>query len=123
MVTPSSLDAVLASAVDLARSAVLEVAPAEHVGDHLAASAEVDLLLTHEFACSAPGYIGWHWAVTVVRGPLDSTATVAEVVLLPGNGALLSPTWLPWNERVRPGDLGPGDLYPTAPDDPRLEPG
>jgi hypothetical protein len=24
---------------------------------------------------------------------------------------------------VRPGDLGPGDLYPTAPDDPRLEPG
>ena len=44
-------------------------------------------------------------------------------MLLPGAGALLAPAWLPWSERVRPGDLVPGDLYPTEPDDPRLEPG
>ena len=49
--------------------------------------------------------------------------TVSEVVLLPGPKALTAPEWLPWSERVRPGDLGAGDLLPTRPDDPRLVPG
>jgi hypothetical protein len=45
-------------------------------------------------------------------------------VLLPGEGALLAPAWVPWQERVRPGDLGPGDLVPPpTEDDPRLVPG
>jgi hypothetical protein len=30
---------------------------------------------------------------------------------------------VPWSDRVQPGDLRPGDLFPTLPDDPRLEPG
>ena len=30
---------------------------------------------------------------------------------------------MPWSERLRPGDIGPGDVLPFAPDDPRLEPG
>jgi hypothetical protein len=30
---------------------------------------------------------------------------------------------LPWEERVRPGDLGAGDLLAPLPDDPRLVPG
>jgi hypothetical protein len=30
---------------------------------------------------------------------------------------------VPWSERLRPGDLGPGDLLPTEADDLRLEPG
>jgi hypothetical protein len=46
------------------------------------------------------------------------------VVLLPGEGALLAPAWVPWEDRVQPGDLGPGDLLPPPPpDDPRLVPG
>jgi hypothetical protein len=122
--TSATPDAALASALDLARSAVLEVAPAAHVGDHLEAASEGDLLLTHYFTALAPGYHGWRWAVTVVRTPEDgSPVTVAEVVLLPGAEALLAPAWVPWNERVRPGDLAPGDLYPTLPGDERLEPG
>ena len=44
-------------------------------------------------------------------------------MLLPGDQALLAPAWVPWSERVRPGDLGPGDLLPPKPDDPRLVPG
>jgi hypothetical protein len=36
---------------------------------------------------------------------------------------VVSPVWVPWNERVRPGDLGVGDLLPTSPDDARLVPG
>ena len=33
------------------------------------------------------------------------------------------PTWLPWSDRIAPGDLGPGDLLPIIVEDPRLEPG
>jgi hypothetical protein len=43
-------------------------------------------------------------------------------VLLPGDDALLAPPCVPWSERLRPGDLGVGDLLPTAADDPRLVP-
>ena len=123
VVTTPDLDSVLAAAVDLARSAVLEIAPAEHVGEHVEAVADADLLVTHFFACTSTAYRGWRWAVTVVRVADADSATVAEVVLLPGSDALLPPAWVPWNERVRPGDLSPGDLFPTEPDDPRLEPG
>jgi hypothetical protein len=122
-VTTPDLDSVLAAAGDLARSAVLEIAPADHVGEHVETVADADLLVTHFFACTSPAYRGWRWAVTVVRVADADTATVAEVVLLPGSDALLPPAWVPWNERVRPGDLSPGDLFPTEPDDPRLEPG
>jgi len=117
------LDAALVSAVDLARSAVLEIAPAAHIGDHLEVTSDADLMATHWFTCLNGGYQGWRWAVTVVRVPGSGFVTISEVVLLPGVGALLAPAWLPWSERVRPGDLGPGDLYPTSPEDPRLEPG
>jgi hypothetical protein len=49
--------------------------------------------------------------------------TVDECVLLPGPDAVLAPAWVPWEERVTPGDLGPGDLMPTTDDDARLVPG
>ena len=121
--TPASPDAVLTSAAELARTAVLEIAPADHVGDHVGVTIEPDGLATHTFACLAAGYRGWAWAVTVAVVPHGEAATVSEVLLLPGAEAILAPAWTPWTERVRPGDLGPGDLYPTSPDDPRLEPG
>ncbi len=124
--TPDSLDAldaVAASAADLARAAVLEIAPAEHVGQHLEVVTEDELLDIHHLACTSPGYVGWRWAVTLARVPGSDRTTVSEVVLLPGSDAVLAPVWVPWNERVRPGDLSPGDLYPTDPEDPRLEPG
>ena len=122
-VTTTSLDAALASAVDVARAAVLEVAPAEHVGAHIEVVLDGDLVVTHLFQCQATAYRGWRWAATLTRTPLTDQVTVDEVVLLPGPGSLLAPEWLPWDARVRPGDLGPGDLHPTALDDPRLEPG
>lgn len=115
-------DAVLSAAVELARAAAQEVG-AESVGEYLGATGEAERLVTHAFASTLPGYRGWHWAVTLSRAPRARTATVSEVVLLPGAGALLAPAWLPWEERVRPGDLGPGDLIPANPDDPRLVPG
>ncbi|MGH3260817.1 MAG: DUF3027 domain-containing protein, partial [Trebonia sp.] len=75
------------------------------------------------FVATLPGYPGWYWAVTLVRAPRSKLATVDEVVLLPGDDALLAPPWVPWQERVQPGDLSPGDLLPADPDDPRLVPG
>jgi hypothetical protein len=69
------------------------------------------------------GYQGWQWAVVVAASPEADHVTVSEVVLVPGPTALLAPAWVPWDQRVRPGDLGPGDLLATLPDDPRLVPG
>ena len=114
-----------ADAVDLARAAAAEVAGST-VGDHLAVEAEPDAgdghVVTHSFATTDPAYVGWRWAVTVARADGADEVTVDEVVLLPGEAALLAPGWLPWSDRVQPGDLGPGDLLPPLPDDPRLVP-
>jgi hypothetical protein len=83
-----------ADAVELARAAASEVAGTT-VGDHLAVEAEQDAgdghVVTHSFATTDPAYVGWRWAVTVVRAEGSDDVTVDEVVLLPGEAALLAP--------------------------------
>lgn len=116
-------DTVGVGAVDDARSALLEQVDAADVGDHLGHVAEDDRVVTHLFDCRRVGYRGWRWAVTVARAPRLKSVTVDEVVLLPGDDAIVAPPWVPWKERIQPGDLGPGDLLPTEEDDPRLVPG
>jgi len=116
-------DALCAAAVDLARDAAVETAGAIGVGEHLGVHADGDRVVSHTFACPHPGYTGWQWSVTVVRASRAKVVTVDEVVLLPGEGALLSREWVPWAERIQPGDVTPGLLMPTPEDDPRLEPG
>ncbi|HEX3708045.1 MAG TPA: DUF3027 domain-containing protein [Mycobacteriales bacterium] len=113
------VDAVGAAAVDLAREAA-ESEAAGLVGEHLGADADEARVVTHYFATLDPGYVGWRWAVTVARASRAKNVTVDDVVLLPGADAVLAPEWLPWSERLRPGDLGAGDLLPTSADDPRL---
>jgi hypothetical protein len=115
-------DQACAEAVDLARAAVEEVVGAASVGEHLEVQADDERLVTHVFRCADPAYLGWSWAVTVVRAPRAKVVTVSETVLLPGPGALLAPDWVPWHDRLRPGDLGVGDLMPAPPDDERLVP-
>jgi len=116
------LDEACAEAVDLARSAAVEVAGPGQVGPHLGAEADGDRVVTHLFACLEPAYAGWRWAVTVARASRAKVVTVSESLLLPGPDALLAPDWVPWRDRVRPGDLGPGDLLPASADDERLVP-
>jgi hypothetical protein len=48
--------------------------------------------------------------------------TVDDSALLPGPDALLAPAWVPWRDRLQPGDLGVGDLLPAGEDDDRLVP-
>jgi hypothetical protein len=115
------IDQACAEAVELAREAITE--EPKHVGEHLNAVAEGDRLVTHYFACDLPGYRGWQWAVTLTRAPRSKHVTVCETVLVPGGEALLAPGWVPWHERLHPGDLGVGDLLPTQDDDDRLTPG
>ncbi|HEV2935376.1 MAG TPA: DUF3027 domain-containing protein [Streptosporangiaceae bacterium] len=115
-------DQACAEAVDLARDALVAVVGAAAVGEHLEAQAEGERIVTHLFACEDPAYAGWRWAVTVVRAPRAKGVTVSETVLLPGPASLLAPDWVPWQDRLRPGDLGVGDLLPAPPDDERLVP-
>jgi hypothetical protein len=125
-----ALDAAVAGAVDLARDAALEAArdiggaaAGGGVGEHLSVTAEGDRVATHLFTATVRGYVGWRWAVTLVRASRAKAVTVSEVVLLPGPESLLAPPWVPWSERIEPGDVGVGDVLPTDPDDERLVPG
>ncbi|WP_432483168.1 DUF3027 domain-containing protein [Kineococcus esterisolvens] len=117
------LDAAAAAAVDLARAAAEEVADEGTVGEHLGASAEAERLVSHAFDCLLPGYRGWRWTVTLTRASRARNVTVNEVCLLPGEDALRAPEWLPWSERISPGDVGPRDTLPRRADDPYLEQG
>ena len=115
-------DTVAAAAVDLARAALLEEVAPDQVGDHLGVEAEAERVVTHFFAATMRGYVGWRWSVVVTRASRQKKVTVAEIVLLPGEDAIVAPAWVPYRERIKPGDLSPGDLLPVDDDDPRLVP-
>ena len=115
-------DAATVAAVDLAREALVQEAGAADVGDHLGHLVEGERVVTHLFACERPGYVGWRWSVTLARAPRQKHVTVDEVVLIPGSDAIVAPTWVPYRERIKPGDLSPGDLLPVDDDDARLVP-
>ena len=111
----------LASGVDMARAAVEEFA-ADGVGEHLGSVVEAPFTTTHRFASELAGYRGWYWACVLALVP-GGELTVDEISLLPGAEAVVAPEWVPWEKRIRPGDLGAGDLLPPAEDDERLVPG
>jgi hypothetical protein len=128
--TPTTEDAVpaqpsdprLLAAVEHARAAAVELAGESAVGGYEEVRAEDEHALTYFFAAHQPGYRGWRWAVTVAEGGSDQPVTISDTVLLPGPDALVAPAWVPWQERVRAGDLGIGDLLPSDPEDARLVP-
>jgi len=115
-------DQACADAVDLARAAAEEDAGPGQVGAHVGMNVESDRVVTHLFESLSPGYVGWRRGVTVTRAARAKVVTVSESVLLPGPEALLAPEWVPWTQRVRPGDLKAGDLMPARSDDERLVP-
>jgi hypothetical protein len=115
-------DEACAQAVDLARRAAEDVAGAAAVGDYVTATPEGDRVVTHLFRCLDPAYKGWSWAVTLARASRAKHVTVDECLLLPGPEAILAPDWVPWRDRLRPGDLGVGDILPAPRDDARLVP-
>jgi hypothetical protein len=117
------LSPILMAAVEQARAAIVEFSGEGVVGDYLGATFDDAASATHRFHASMSGYQGWQWAVVVATYPGADHTTVSEVVLVPGPDSLLAPQWVPWHERVQPGDLSPGDLLAPPADDPRLVPG
>jgi hypothetical protein len=115
----ADLEAVLTGAVEQARTAIVEHS-GDTVGDYLGATFDDSNAATHRFLANMPGYQGWQWAVVVAAHEGADHATISEVVLVPGPTALLAPKWVPWQERLRPGDLGPGDLLAAPAEDARL---
>jgi Protein of unknown function (DUF3027) len=115
-----ALDELCAQAAGVARAAAEELAGPDGVGPHVGVDADGDRVVTHLFECTDPAYRGWRWAVTVARASRAKAVTVSETVLLPGPDALLAPEWVPWRDRLQPGDLGVGDLLPASNDDERL---
>lgn len=111
----------LASGMEVARAAVEEFAGGG-VGEHLGSGVEAAFTTTHRFGTDLPGYRGWYWACVLALVP-GGELTVDEIALLPGDEALVAPEWVPWDKRVRAGDLGAGDLLPPSDDDERLVPG
>ncbi|MEZ2189254.1 DUF3027 domain-containing protein [Corynebacterium sp. CCM 9204] len=108
-----------AGAIAVARDAVVGLGEGG-VGIHLGVSRIGAHSAAHRFAADVPGYGGWEWVAVVACAPNSEYVTVNEVALQPGRDALRAPDWVPYAERVRPGDLGPGDVMPPRPDDERL---
>ncbi|HEU0256379.1 MAG TPA: DUF3027 domain-containing protein [Microbacteriaceae bacterium] len=77
------------------------------------------------FGCTQPAYPDWRWEVVLAKPLGQDQATVVEAGLLPTDGSLLAPDWVPWSERLaeyRAGQeaalqAGGGSAGPSAGDD------
>lgn len=105
-------------AIDTALDALEELG-GEHVGEYIGAELVGDVAV-HRFRSLAPGYSKWEWTAVLAHVPGSGTITVNDIALQAGKGAALAPDWVPYEDRVRPGDLGPGDSLPPRADDDRL---
>ncbi|ROR37101.1 DUF3027 family protein [Curtobacterium sp. JUb34] len=92
-------DAVPVDYTDLARTALLEVTPESSIGAPVGTVDEGDGVVSVLFANRMPGYPGWRWTVSVAKVG-DEDPTVLEVELMPGDGSLVAPEWVPWSERL-----------------------
>lgn len=113
-------DTLVLDAVEEARAALQDVTRTSSVGEHLGGLMLAERLAAHRFACLDPGYAGWEWEVSVARAPRSKVITVCEMNLLPGEGALLAPEWVPWEARLRPEDVTREDVLPYSANDSRL---
>ena len=109
-------------ATERARAAIIdELHTASQVGGFVSVEfADEDRVATYLFDAKLSGYKGWRWCVTVAKVDGVSQPTICDVVLLPGPDALTAPDWIPYRDRIQPGDVGIGDIVPSSLDDTRL---
>jgi len=84
---------------DVAREMLLEITPAETIGEFVSEVTEAEGVVTIQFESALAGYPGWKWTVSLAVLP-DAEPTVLETELIPGEGALLAPDWVPWSDRL-----------------------
>jgi hypothetical protein len=87
------------STFEVAYAALLEVTPVETIGDPAGEVPDGDGVVSVLFDCALPGYPGWKWTVSVATVEGEQP-TALEVELMPSEGALLSPDWVPWSDRL-----------------------
>ena len=93
-------DPALLGAYEQARAAIAEVTDPADIGESAGAEMSEPRVATLYFECRLLGYPGWRWAASLTRVDEDSPITVLEVELLPGEGAVVAPEWVPWSERL-----------------------
>ena len=104
----------------LAREALLEITPAKTVGA-LREIEVADDVATVRFSTTQGGYLGWAWTVSIAVNP-GMEPSVLETELMPGDGALLAPDWVPWADRLeeylaQQAEAGADDADGDDPDD------
>jgi hypothetical protein len=79
----------------------LEVLKSENlaVGAFIEVIDEGDNTWSYLFKSELKGYLDWRWSVTLYQ-PEGAEPTLSEYVLLPGEGSLVAPDWVPWSERL-----------------------
>ncbi|CAN5362014.1 hypothetical protein BH09ACT1_BH09ACT1_02800 [soil metagenome] len=83
----------------VARAALLEMTSPESIAGPAGSIANGAGTVTVYFDTNLSGYPGWRWTVSLTH--IDGgEATVLETELTPGDGALLSPAWIPWVDRL-----------------------
>ena len=96
---PSAPSGSAASYEAFARAALASVTAPSSVGEYAGAVDEGDGATSILFESLLPGYPDWHWTVSI--GHLEGEEpTVLEAELMPGEGSLLSPEWVPWADRL-----------------------
>lgn len=85
--------------LEVARAAAIENAGEKAVSNFVELIDEGDGAYSFVFEAKLEGYQGWLWSVTLFDSG-DESPTISEVVLLPGEQALLAPAWVPWSERL-----------------------
>jgi hypothetical protein len=103
---------ILSDRQKLAWAALVEITPAETIGAPAGETAEADGIVSYLFENTMAGYPGWLWTVTVAQVD-DAEPSVLEAELMPADGALLAPDWVPWSERMddyRAAQLALGEL-------------
>ncbi len=93
-------DPVLLGSREIARAALAEITDAATIGADEGHEVHEQHVLTLFFECRLPGYPGWRWAATLSRIDEQSPVNVLEVELLPGEGAVTAPEWVPWSMRL-----------------------
>jgi hypothetical protein len=107
----------LLGARDLALAALHEITPPATVGPPAGYLPEADGVISLRFENRLGGYPGWYWTVSVAQVG-DEEPTVLEAELLPGEGALLAPEWVPWAERLAEYRAHQAELAASAQHDP-----
>jgi len=130
LVEPVETEPVEAQLVDLARAGLLEITREATIGDLVSESTDDEGVSTVLFASAMPGYPDWRWTVSLATLPGEAP-TVLEAELMPGEGAILAPDWVPWADRledykaaqaaIAAGELAAGDAAELGDDEDELD--